>query len=148
MPVPSPLTSSTPKPASCTTPLSDGQRAHDLDIASVNIAGELFDLEAAALLAENIEATDVADSVISRYEALWTELTRAEYVEPNEWWRIEHRLQRLNDLGYDVGEVQLIDEPGGHRLSCRRRSLKPAITNADCRNSPVSTSKKTKPAVC
>jgi hypothetical protein len=57
--------------------LSDGQRAHDLDIASVNIAGELFDLEAAALLADNIEATDVADSVISRYEALWTELTRA-----------------------------------------------------------------------
>ena len=96
--------------------LSDGQRAHDLDIASVNIAGELFDLEAASLLAENIEATDVADSVISRYEALWTELTRAEYVEPNEWWRIEHRLQRLNDLGYDVGELQLIDEPGGQRL--------------------------------
>ena len=96
--------------------LSDGQRAHDLDIASVNIAGELFDLEAAALLAENIEATDVADSVISRYESLWTELTRAEYVEPNEWWRIEHRLQRLNELGYDVGELQLVDEPGGSRL--------------------------------
>ena len=96
--------------------LSDGQRAHDLDIASVNIAGELFDLEAASLLAENIEATDVADSVISRYEALWTELTRAEYVDPNEWWRIEHRLQRLNDLGYDVGELELIDEPGGQRL--------------------------------
>ena len=96
--------------------LSAGQRAHDLDIASVNIAGELFDLEAASLLAENIEATDVADSVISRYEALWTELTRAEYVDPNEWWRIEHRLQRLNDLGYDVGELELIDEPGGQRL--------------------------------
>jgi hypothetical protein len=96
--------------------LSDGQRAHDLDIASVNIAGELFDLEAASLLTENIEATDVADSVISRYEALWTELTRAEYIDPNEWWRIEHRLQRLNDLGYDVGELQLIDEPGGQRL--------------------------------
>jgi hypothetical protein len=98
------------------TTLSDGQRAEDLDIASVNIAGELFDLEAAALLAENVEATDVADSVISRYEALWTELTRAEYVDPNEWWRIDQRLQRLNDLGYDVGEVALIDEPGGHRL--------------------------------
>jgi Domain of unknown function (DUF4032)/Lipopolysaccharide kinase (Kdo/WaaP) family len=98
------------------TTLSDGQRAQDLDIASVNIAGELFDLEAAGLLAHNVEATDVADSVISRYEALWTELTRAEYVDPEEWWRIEQRLQRLNDLGYDVGEVQLIDEPGGRRL--------------------------------
>jgi hypothetical protein len=96
--------------------LSNGQRAHDLDIASVNIAGELFDLEAAGLLADSVEATDVADSVISRYEALWTELTRAEYVDPNEWWRIDQRLQRLNDLGYDVGEVQLIDEPNGQRL--------------------------------
>jgi hypothetical protein len=99
--------------------LSDGQRAQDLDIASVNIAGELFDLEAAGLLAENVEATDVADSVISRYEALWTELTRTEYVDPSEWWRIEQRLQSLNDLGYDVGEVQLIDEPGGQRLKLR-----------------------------
>ena len=54
------------------TALSDGQRAQDLDIAAVNIAGELFDLEAASLLAESVEATDVADSVISRYESLWT----------------------------------------------------------------------------
>lgn len=96
--------------------LSDGQRAHDLDIASTNIAGELFDLEAAELVADTVDAVDVADSVVSRYQALWSELTRTEYVDPNEWWRIDARLQRLNDLGYDVGEVQLIDEPGGTRL--------------------------------
>jgi hypothetical protein len=96
--------------------LSDGQRAHDLDIASVNIAGELFDLEAAGLLAGDIEATDVADSVIARYEALWTELTRSELVNPNEWWRIDQRLQRLNDLGFDVSELHLVDEPDGSRL--------------------------------
>jgi Domain of unknown function (DUF4032)/Lipopolysaccharide kinase (Kdo/WaaP) family len=96
--------------------LSDGQRAHDLDIASTNIAGELFDLEAAGLVAEAVDAVEVADSVVSRYQALWSELTRAEYVDPNEWWRIDARLQRLNDLGFDVGEVQLIDEPGGTRL--------------------------------
>jgi hypothetical protein len=96
--------------------LSDGQRAHDLDIASVNIAGELFDLEAAGLLASDIEATDVADSVAARYEALWTELTRSELVNPNEWWRIDQRLQRLNDLGFDVSEINLLDEPGGSRL--------------------------------
>jgi hypothetical protein len=96
--------------------LSDGQRAHDLDIASTNIAGELFDLEAAGLVADTVDAIEIADSVVSRYQALWTELTRTEHVDPNEWWRIDARLQRLNDLGFDVGEVQLIDEPGGHRL--------------------------------
>jgi hypothetical protein len=96
--------------------LSDGQRAHDLDIASTNIAGELFDLEAAGLMADTVDAIEVAESVVSRYQALWSELTRTEFVNPNEWWRIDARLQRLNDLGYDVGEVQLVDEPGGTRL--------------------------------
>ncbi len=116
MPVRSRPISLTPKLASC-TPHSPTANVHKTSTSpQSNIAGELFDLEAASLLADSVEATDVADSVISRYESLWTELTRAEYVDPNEWWRIEHRLQRLNDLGYDVGELQLIDEPGGSRL--------------------------------
>lgn len=96
--------------------LSDGQRMHDLDIASTNIAGEMFDLEAAGLIADTVDAVSVAESVVTRYQGLWSELTRTEYVDPNEWWRIDARLQRLNDLGYDVGEVQLVDEPDGTRL--------------------------------
>jgi hypothetical protein len=96
--------------------LSDGQRAHDLDIASTNIAGEMFDLEAAGLIADTVDAVSVAESVVTRYQGLRSELTRTEYVDPNEWWRIDARLQRLNELGYDVGEVQLVDEPGGTRL--------------------------------
>ncbi len=99
--------------------LSDGQRAHDLDIASTNIAGELFDLEAAGMVTDTVDPVAIGDGVVARYEALWSELTRSEYVDPNEWWRIDQRLQRLNDLGYDVGELQLVDEAGGHRLKLR-----------------------------
>ncbi len=96
--------------------LSDGQRAHDIDIASVNIAGELFDLEAAGLLDESIDATAVSEGVESRYLALWHELTRPEYLGADEWWRVEQRLRRLSALGFDVSEVQIIDEPDGRRL--------------------------------
>ena len=96
--------------------LSSGQRAQDLEIASTNIAGELFDLEAAGMVTDTIDPVAIGEGVVSRYQALWSELTRIEYVDPNEWWLIDQRLQRLNDLGYDVGEMQLVDEPGGHRL--------------------------------
>jgi hypothetical protein len=107
------------------TTLSDGQRAHDLEIASTNIAGELFDLEAAGLLAESVDAADVGESVLSRYEALWSELTRVEFVDRNEWWRVDARLERLNELGYDVGELQLVDEPGGTRLRLQTQVVEP-----------------------
>ena len=41
-------------------------------------------------------------------------------------------LATLNDLGYDVGELQLIDEPGGSRLKLQTRVYqRPAITSAD-----------------
>ena len=48
-PAPSRPTSSTPRPASCATSSRDGQREYDLDIARVNIAGELMDLAAGGL---------------------------------------------------------------------------------------------------
>ena len=53
MPAPSRPTSSTPRPASCTRRSPAGQREHDLEIARVNIAGELMDLEAGGLLHES-----------------------------------------------------------------------------------------------
>ena len=49
-PARSPPTSSTPRPASCTRALSDGQRYYDIEIATENIAGELFDLQAVGKL--------------------------------------------------------------------------------------------------
>ncbi|MBX6370944.1 MAG: DUF4032 domain-containing protein [Acidothermus sp.] len=96
--------------------LSDGQRAHDLEIASVNIAGELYDLAAAGMLDEGLDPADIADDVVERYQMLWGELTREEILGTDEWWRIEQRLQRLSSLGFDATEIQIVDEPDGRKL--------------------------------
>ncbi|ABK51860.1 conserved hypothetical protein [Acidothermus cellulolyticus 11B] len=96
--------------------LSDGQRAQDLEIASVNIAGELYDLEAGGLLDEAIDPAEVADDIVRRYEMLWNELTREEILGPDELWRIEQRLQRLSELGFDATEIQIVDDPKGRRV--------------------------------
>lgn len=86
--------------------LTDGQRMWDIDLAIERCAGELFDLQASGLLPD-VDPTDLADDLRSRYAALWSELTREEVFGPDERHRIDERLRRINDLGYDVGELEL-----------------------------------------
>jgi hypothetical protein len=87
--------------------LSSGQRSYDLDLARTNIAGELLDLAAGGLLHESLDPVDLSDDVVRRYEALWAELTLPNMLEPNERWRVEQRVRRLNELGYDLAELSL-----------------------------------------
>ena len=92
--------------------LSTGQRLQDLDIAETNLAGELLDLEMSGLLPESVDPLETAVSVVTRYEALWAELTAPQTLGEDEWWRIERRLRKLNDLGYDVAQIQVNDQEG------------------------------------
>ena len=109
--------------------LTDGQRGHDLMLAEENIAGELMDVEAWRGLPEGIDPFEIAAGVVEAYQSLWSELTREETFGPNEKHRIEERLRRLNELGFDVEEIELerdgdafrlrldphVVEPGHHR---------------------------------
>jgi len=100
--------------------LSDGLRAYDLDTATENVAGELADLEAGGLLPEHIDPYAVADAVARRYERLWNELTREDVFSDDEQrYRIADRLRSLNDLGFDVDEIDIISGPDGNRLKVR-----------------------------
>jgi len=99
--------------------LTDGQRAHDLEIARVNIYGELSDLQAGGMLHASIDPLGTADSVIARYTGLWDELTRTETVKVGERHLVDARIRRLNQLGFDVAEVSLTVEPGGWGVSVR-----------------------------
>ena len=102
--------------------LSDGQRAYDLAIAEENVAGELLDVMAAMAEEGDATAADfddplaVAAELRPRYERLWSELTRDEVFGPHERYRIDSRLRRLNELGYDVEAFELLTVEGGYRL--------------------------------
>ncbi len=93
--------------------LSPGQRAYDLEVAYTNLFGELLDLQAGGLLDETIDPYETVDTVKQRYEALWEELTRTEEFRTDEMWRLEQRVERLNDLGFDVGELDIVTDIGG-----------------------------------
>ncbi|TXR52303.1 DUF4032 domain-containing protein [Quadrisphaera setariae] len=93
--------------------LSDGQRSNDVEVARINIAGELMDLEAAEYLDESVDPVEVANSIVERYYSLWEELTGLESFEQGERWRVQARIERLNELGFDVGELSISTDVGG-----------------------------------
>src|SRR5262249_9066254 len=56
------------------------------------------------------------EEVVRRYQALWIELTRVETFGPNERYKVDQRLHGLNELGFDVEEIQLEAMPDGYLL--------------------------------
>jgi tRNA A-37 threonylcarbamoyl transferase component Bud32 len=106
--------------------LSAGQRATDLDLAMEKTAGELLDLQASGVLGDVIDPADFAHELRDRYEQLWAELTHDEVFGPDERHRIHERLQRINDIGYDVEELELIRETDDlTRMRLRTSVLEP-----------------------
>ena len=93
--------------------LSDGQRAYDLDVARVNIIGELMDLQAGEFLDEDVDAVAIGDALAERYGELWRALTEVESFAYGDRWRVQARIDRLNDLGFDVGELDITTDVDG-----------------------------------
>ena len=114
--------------------IGDRMRAYDVDIAVENVAGGLLELQASGRIGDDVDAVAIAEGLRHRYEELWAELTRVEEFDLEERWRIEQRVRRLNDLGFDVEELSinrdgrtlsiqpvLVDE-GHHARDLRRRT--------------------------
>jgi hypothetical protein len=96
--------------------LSNGQRAYDLEVARVNIIGELMDLQAGGLLEEDVDTVDVGARLVDRYQRLWTTLTVEETFTAGERWRVAERIDRLNEAGFDVGELDITTDIDGTTL--------------------------------
>ncbi len=102
--------------------LTNGQRHWDVELATDRVGGELLDLQAGELLPADVDPIEIADELRRRYESLWQELTREEILRPEEQrYRIAERLRRLNELGFDAEEVELISTGQGNKLRLKTR---------------------------
>ena len=95
--------------------LSDGQRRFDVEIAAENLAGGLYDLLASGRL-RDVDPIATAEQLTTRYENLWSEITSSEVFRGDERFRIDQRIRRIHDLGFDVAELEVLSATDGNRL--------------------------------
>ena len=99
--------------------LTDGQRDYDLELARTNIIGEMFDLEAQDNLDESVDPIAVADRLEERYRELWRTLTKSATLTSNIPLEIANRVTQLNEMGFDVGELEMRETDDGNALMIR-----------------------------
>ena len=77
------------------------------------------------LLHESIDPVETSDQVVQRYRSLWDELLGAETFDTGERFRIDQRIRRLNDLGFDVAELTIVTDIEGRTVH-----LEPKVVDA------------------
>jgi len=88
--------------------LTDGRRLEDVEIMIENVAGGMSDIAAEAGVDLEQADLDLGYDIAERYTKLWAELRKAERITSEERFRITERIDRLNRLGFDVDEVDLL----------------------------------------
>lgn len=103
--------------------LTRGQRAHDIEIMIVNVAGGMADIAAAD--GADIDEADMTlgSDIAGRYLALWAELTKPSSMRQDERYRVRERVQRINDLGFEVEDIDIAPEPHGEHVARLRLTV-------------------------
>lgn len=91
-------------------------REHDITVGCENIFAELMDLQASGTVSTEIDGFAIISRLREQYTALWAELTGEEEFSATEMWRIESRIERLNDLGFDVDELDIVTDFDGDQI--------------------------------
>jgi hypothetical protein len=100
--------------------LTDGRRNEDIDIMIINVAGGMADIAASNGIDLDDADLTLGEDIAERYHGLWTELTAEPTIAVDERFQIRARIERLNDLGFNVEEVDLIpQDEGGSRLKLK-----------------------------
>jgi hypothetical protein len=84
-----------------------------------------MDLEAGGFLDGAMDPVALSDVIWRRYYTLWAELTDSESFERGDRWRVDARIRRLNELGFDVGELQISTDIDGTSVS-----IQPKVVDA------------------
>ena len=95
-------------------------REYDLTIATENVFAELLDLQAEQVDPHEVGRTR-SRTCWPTGTALWTELTAEEEFTAEEMWRIEQRIERLNQLGFDVEELDIVTDFDGDKVRIQPR---------------------------
>src|SRR5690606_3988228 len=98
--------------------LGAGLREHDVELACLNIAGDLGDLVESGRIPP-LDVAAVVDELADRYRSLWDELTREEEYDLDDRYAIEARIRRIEEIGFDVEEVSLAATQGANRVRMR-----------------------------
>ncbi len=98
------------------TTLSRQMREYDVQVGCENVFAELLDLQAGGSIGTQVQAHEIIALIQKRYDELWNELTEVEEFEAQELWRIEQRIERLNDLGFDVDELDIVTDFDGDQV--------------------------------
>ncbi|GGF52134.1 LPS kinase [Marmoricola endophyticus] len=101
--------------------LPDRMREYDLEVGTANVFAELMDLKAGGLVDHDTDERHVIELIRERYDDLWAELTASEQFDVTEMWRIEQRVERLNDLGFDVEELDVVTDWDGATVRVQPR---------------------------
>jgi len=99
--------------------LSDGQRRYDLAIMVENVSGEMADIAASQGLDVDEADFRLGEDIERRYEGLWREVAFQDTVPANQHYLIIERISRLNELGFEIEEVEVDRRPEGNSVRLR-----------------------------
>jgi hypothetical protein len=96
--------------------LSRQMREYDVEVGCENVFAELLDLQAGGAIGQQVQGHEIVGLIQKRYDELWSELTAEQEFDAAEMWRIQERIERLNDLGFDVDELDIVTDFDGDRI--------------------------------
>ncbi len=101
--------------------LSDGMREYDVEVGTQNVYAELLDLHAGGMLEESCDPADVVQRLQDRYQELWGVLTTTEEFDADQMWQIEQWVESINELGFDVEEMDIETKAEGSKVQLQPR---------------------------
>lgn len=118
-------------------PLSQGRRLYDVEVARVNIIGELMDLQAGGLIDGDVDVIALGNAVDAIYHELWSLMTEELVVEGDAFGQIAEHVEKIQSLGFDIGETEISHEtrpavgedgrPTGETVDIYRVNIEPAV---------------------